>query len=135
MTESYQDDVELFMRIGGQEYPAPQSMGGATLYPDWNDKQTQLYMSLITEEYNECLEAYDAGDVIEVADALADMVWVIMGMASTLDIDFDDVWQEVKRSNMSKFVNGVAIRNPETGKIMKPDTFSEPDLQKVIFGG
>jgi NTP pyrophosphatase (non-canonical NTP hydrolase) len=131
---TYQDDVEQFMMIGGQEIPC--ELSGPHLYatPNENHDQIQLYMDLITEEYIECLEAYNAGDVVEVADALADMVWVIMGMASSLDIDFNDVWQEVKRSNMSKFVDGVAVRNPETGKIMKPPTFSEPDLKTVLFG-
>lgn len=127
----YQNDVEDFMLIGGQEYPCSQ---GCHLYedPKENDDQVQLYMDLITEEYNETLEAYRNGDIVELADGLADMVWVIMGMASSLDIDFEDVWEEVKRSNMSKFVDGVAIRNPKTGKIMKPDTFSEPDLARVL---
>ena len=129
----YQSDVEEFMNIGGQEYPAGQ---GTSLYskPKENTAQVQLYMDLITEEYEEALAAYKAGDVVELADGLADMVWVIMGMASSLDIDFEDVWEEVKRSNMSKFVDGVAMRNPSTGKIMKPPTFSEPDLNTVLFG-
>ena len=128
---TYQNEVEDFMMIGGQEYPCSQ---GTHLYadPKENDDQVQLYMDLITEEYIETLTAYNNGDVVELADGLADMVWVIMGMASSLDIDFDDVWDEVYRSNMSKFVDGVAIRNPETGKIMKPDTFSEPDLKTVL---
>ena len=127
----YQSDVETFMNIGGQEYPAGQ---GTHLYskPEENEDQIQLYLDLITEEYEETLAAYKAGDVVELADGLADMVWVIMGMASSLDIEFEDVWEEVRRSNMSKFVDGVAIRNPDTGKIMKPDTFSEPDLKTVL---
>lgn len=127
----YQNDVEEFMNIGGQEYPAGQ---GTHLYskPEENEDQVQLYMDLITEEYEETLAAYKAGDVVELADGLADMVWVIMGMASSLDIDFENVWEEVRRSNMSKFVDGVAIRNPDTGKIMKPESFSEPDLKTVL---
>lgn len=127
----YQNNVEEFMYIGGQEYPCSQ---GTHLYkdPKENDAQVRLYMDLITEEYNETLDAYNNGDIVELADGLADMVWVIMGMASSLDIDFEAVWEEVSRSNMSKFVDGVAIRNPETGKIMKPDTFSEPDLATVL---
>lgn len=128
---SYQEDVEKFMMIGGHEVPSSQ---GLSLYenPKDNDDQVQLYMDLIAEEYDETLDAYRNADIVEVADGLADMVWVIMGMASSLDIDFEAVWEEVKRSNMSKFVDGVAIRNPETGKIMKPDTFSEPDLASVL---
>ena len=131
---NYQADVEEFMVIGGQEVSTLQCIGEPTVFedPSTNDPQIRLYMDLITEEYNETLDAYKAGDIVEVADGLADMVWVIMGMASSLDIDFEDVWNEVKRSNMSKFVDGVAMKNPKTGKIMKPDTFSEPDLATVL---
>jgi predicted HAD superfamily Cof-like phosphohydrolase len=127
----YQNDVEEFMAIGGQEFPTQQ---GCRLHPDMkdNDPQIQLYMDLICEEYLETLHAYKNGNVIELADGLADMVWVIMGMASTMDIEFEEIWEEVRRSNMSKFVDGIAIRNPDTGKIMKPPTFSEPDLKTVL---
>ena len=128
---SYQEDVNVFMTIGGQPFPSQRC--SLEENPELNSDQVRLYMNLITEEYNETLAAYNAGDVIEVADGIADMVWVIMGMASSLGIDFDAVWKEVKRSNMSKFINGVAIRNPTTGKIMKPLTFSEPDLEKVLY--
>lgn len=133
---SYQDDVEVFMEIGGQEYPSPQCMGVPYLsdIPDENDDQIKLYMDLIEEEHTELRDAYKVGDTVEVADALADMVWVIMGLASTMDIDFQEIWEEVKRSNMSKFVDGVAMKNPDTGKIMKPPTFSEPDLAPILFG-
>jgi predicted HAD superfamily Cof-like phosphohydrolase len=89
-------------------------------------------MDLITEEYEELKEAYEQQDVVEVADALADMVWVIMGMASTLGMDFNDIWEEVKRSNMSKFTNNIIIRDGKTGKILKPSTFSEPDLAPIL---
>lgn len=53
------------------------------------------------------------------------------GMASTLDIDFDDVWNEVKASNMSKFVNGKVVKD-KNGKIMKPDGYFRPDIAKVL---
>jgi len=119
----YQKDVEDFMVIGGHEVPDHSGM---------ESDQANLYMDLIEEEFWETKQAFLQGDLVEVADGLADMVWVIMGLASTLDMDFNDIWKEVKRSNMSKFPDGVAIRNPETGKIMKPDTFSEPDLASVL---
>ena len=118
----YQTDVENFMSAGEQDFPD---------FMGLESGQANLYMNLITEEYNETLEAFRDRDIVEVADGLADMVWVIMGMASTLDIPFDDVWNEVKASNMSKFVDGKVIKNAD-GKIMKPDTFFEPDLAKVL---
>tara|TARA_R110000850_G_scaffold459_6_gene2849 strand:- start:448 stop:840 length:393 start_codon:yes stop_codon:yes gene_type:complete len=127
----YQDDVELFMKQGLQDYPVVSCLDVPTITSDV-DPQIELYMDLITEEYHELQEAYKEQDVVEVADALADMVWVIMGMASTLGMDFNDIWEEVKRSNMSKFTNNIIIRDGKTGKILKPSTFSEPDLAPIL---
>ena len=119
---SYQKDVENFMTAGEQPVKTELSLKG--------DQQT-LYMNLITEEYNETLEAFENNDLIEVADGLADMVWVIMGMCSSCSIYFNTVWQEVRASNMSKFVDGRAIKN-EAGKIMKPETYFKPNIKKVL---
>ena len=119
---NYQEDVENFMLAGEQDFPDFMGLESA---------QANLYMNLITEEFTETLEAFSNQDLVEVADGLADMVWVIMGMASTLDIPFDAVWNEVKASNMSKFVDGKVIKD-ENGKIRKPDSFFEPDLAKVL---
>lgn len=119
---SYQKDVEDFMTAGDQPIKKELSLKG---------EQQNLYMNLITEEYRETIEAFDNNDLIEVADGLADMVWVIMGMCSSCGIDFNKVWEEVKASNMSKFVEGKAIKN-EAGKIMKPETYFKPDLKKVL---
>ena len=119
---SYQKDVEDFMTAGDQPIKKELSLKG---------EQQNLYMNLITEEYRETIEAFDNNDLIEVADGLADLVWVIMGMCSSCGIDFNKVWEEVKASNMSKFTEGKAIKN-EAGKIMKPETYFKPDLKKVL---
>ena len=115
----YQIDVKKFMDACDQ----PSNEG-------WGDQAT-LYMNLITEEYEETLCAFIDKDIVEVADGLADMVWVIMGMANTIGIPFDDVWAQVRESNMSKCVDGKVIKN-EAGKVMKPDTFFEPDIARVL---
>ena len=119
---SYQNDVALFMKSGEQGVRSDLSLEG---------DQASLYMDLITEEYQETLYAFENSDLIEVADGLADMVWVIMGMCNSCGIDFDSVWQEVKASNMSKFPDGKAIKN-EHGKIMKPDSYFKPNIKKVL---
>lgn len=118
----YQDEVEEFMIAGDQDVP---DFGGL------ESKQAKLYMDLISEEYNETLQAFKDKDIVEVADGLVDMVWVIMGMASTLDIPFDEVWNEVKASNMSKFVDGKAIKD-ENGKIMKPEGYFRPNIKMLL---
>ena len=119
---SYQNDVALFMKSGEQGVRSELSLEG---------DQASLYMDLITEEYQETLSAFESSDLIEVAAGRADMVWVIMGMCNSCGIDFDSVWQEVKASNMSKFPNGKAIKN-EHGKIMKPDSYFKPNIEKVL---
>tara|TARA_B110000908_G_C9842285_1_gene266184 strand:+ start:150 stop:527 length:378 start_codon:yes stop_codon:yes gene_type:complete len=119
----YQDDVERFMLQGEQSYPD---------FMGIQSDQAKLYMNLITEEYNETWQAFNVDkDIVEVADGLADMVWVIMGMASTLDIPFDKVWNEVKASNMSKFVDGKVVKD-ENGKIMKPDGYFRPNIGDIL---
>ena len=119
---SYQKDVAAFMTAGEQNISGRLSLEG---------DQANLYMNLISEEYQETLAAFKSNDMIEVADGLADMVWVIMGMCNSCGIDFDSVWQEVKASNMSKFPGGKAIKN-EHGKIMKPDSYFKPNIKKVL---
>ena len=98
---SYQKDVEDFMSAGDQLINKELSLQG---------DQQKLYMNLITEEYKETLEAFENNDLVEVADGLADMVWVIMGMCSSCGIEFNKVWEEVRSSNMSKFVDGKLFR-------------------------
>ena len=120
MSGFYQEQVEQFMYQGEQKFPQ-----------DIKSDMADLYMSLITEEYNETLEAFHKQDIVEVADGLADMVWVIMGMAAVLDIPFDAVWEEVRASNMSKFVDGKVIKD-ENGKIQKPDSYFRPNIQMVL---
>ena len=119
---NYQKDVSNFMILGEQKIASDLNL---------KNEQTQLYMSLIKEEFEETLKAYNEEDLVEVADGLADMVWVIMGMCNSVGIDFDKIWEEVKASNMSKFVDGKFIKN-DAGKIMKPETYFKPNIRKAL---
>tara|TARA_B100000989_G_scaffold1352_1_gene876 strand:+ start:925 stop:1272 length:348 start_codon:yes stop_codon:yes gene_type:complete len=96
-----------------------------------DNDEAKLYMKLISEEYNETLDAFNKSDLVELADGLADMVWVIMGMCNSCGIQFDNIWKEVRASNMSKFVDGKAIKN-EYGKIMKPKTYFKPNIKNAL---
>jgi predicted HAD superfamily Cof-like phosphohydrolase len=119
---NYQKDVSNFMILGEQEIASDLNL---------KNEQAQLYMNLIKEEFEETLKAFDEEDLVEVADGLADMVWVIMGMCNSVGIDFDKIWAEVKSSNMSKFVDGKFIKN-DVGKIMKPETYFKPNIKKAL---
>lgn len=94
--------------------------------------QARLYMKLVIEEYTELCNAFEALDLVEIADACADLKWVIEGLEHSLRIPQQAVWNEVNRSNRSKFVNGQLIKDPMTGKVLKPDTYSPPDLKTIL---
>ena len=119
---NYQKDVSDFMILGEQKISSDLNL---------KNEQAQLYMNLIKEEFEETIKAFYDEDLVEVADGLADMVWVIMGMCNSVGIDFDKVWKEVKSSNMSRFVDGKFIKN-EAGKIMKPETYFKPNIKKAL---
>ena len=119
---NYQKDVSNFMILGEQKIASDLNL---------KNEQSKLYMNLIEEEFEETAKAFNEDDLVEVADGLADMVWVIMGMCNSVGIDFDNIWEEVRDSNMSKFVDGKSIKN-EAGKIMKPETYFKPNIRKAL---
>jgi len=94
--------------------------------------QSKLYMKLVAEEFNELLEAYLEQDLVEIADATADLKWVIEGLEHTLNIPQQEVWNEVSRSNLSKISSSGKVLKREDGKVQKPDTFSPPDIKSII---
>ena len=92
-------------------------------------KEQKLRHSLIQEERDELALAFFTNDIIEVADALGDLLYVVYGAAITCGIDLGKVFMEIHRSNMTK-VGGV---QNEAGKLIKPDTYSPPELAKILF--
>ena len=94
--------------------------------------QSDLYLALIREEFDELFEAYINRDLIEVADACADLKWVIEGLEHTLNIPQQKIWDEVARSNLSKISPTGKVLKRADGKVMKPDTYSPPDLQQFF---
>ena len=98
----------------------------------FDEDQAKLYMDLVTEEYEETRDAFKEKDIVGVADGVADMVWVIMGLCSTLGIDFYRVWNAVYDSNMSKLEEGKIVKDPESGKILKPDTYFPPKIREAL---
>ena len=96
-----------------------------------NDEERTLRKKLLSEEYAEyCLGEYN-NDLVEIADALADMIYIICGTAVSYGIPLDKVFEEVHNSNMAKFVDGKVLRR-EDGKILKPEGWRPPDIQKFI---
>ena len=118
------DKVGIFMKTFGQEIKDNPSLS--------TDKINKLRISLIKEELHELTEAMNNNDLLEVADALTDLLYVTYGAGHAFGIDLDKCFEEVQNSNMSKLDNdGKPIFN-ELGKVMKGPKYFKPDLNKFI---
>lgn len=92
----------------------------------------QLRVDLVQEEVGEFIAASEQGDLVGIADALADIVYVVYGTALTYGIDLDAVLREVHRSNMSKLdSDGKPVLRAD-GKVLKSDRYSPPDIASVL---
>jgi predicted HAD superfamily Cof-like phosphohydrolase len=97
-----------------------------------SDKINKLRIDLIKEELDELKEAMDNNDLLEVADALTDILYVTYGAGHAFGIDLDKCFDEVQNSNMSKLgENDEPIYN-ESGKVMKGPNYFKPDLSKFV---
>ena len=116
--------VKTFMETFGQEVKTKPSFS--------TDKINNLRYDLIKEELEELKEAMENKDLLEVADALTDILYVTYGAGHAFGIDLDKCFAEVQNSNMSKLdENGKPIYN-ESGKVMKGPKYFKPDLTKFI---
>ena len=91
-----------------------------------------LSISLIAEEFNELIHAVAQQDPVEVADALADLLYVVNGAGLRFGIDLEPIFWEVHRSNMSKLPTNGIMQYREDGKVIKPETYSRPNLAPII---
>ena len=116
--------VKTFMEIFGQEVKTKPSFS--------TDKINGLRYDLIKEELEELKEAMENKDLLEVADALTDILYVTYGAGHAFGIDLDKCFEEVQNSNMSKLgEDGKPIYN-EFGKVMKGSKYFKPDLTKFV---
>ena len=116
--------VGTFMKTFGQEVKTKPSFS--------SDKINKLRIDLIKEELQELQEAMKNNDLLEVADALTDILYVTYGAGHAFGIDLDKCFNEVQNSNMSKLgENGEPIYN-ESGKVMKGPNYFKPDLSKFV---
>ena len=101
--------------------------------PDWPaDTSIALRISLLDEELDELRDAIAELDIVGVADALGDILYVAYGAGHTFGIDLDRVFAEIHRSNMSKLgSDGKPIRRDD-GKVLKGPNYSPPDLQFIV---
>ena len=116
--------VGIFMKTFGQDVKNKPSFS--------TDKINKLRIDLIKEELNELTEAMKNKDLLEVADALTDILYDTYGAGHAFGIDLDKCFEEVQNSNMSKLgEDGKPIYN-DAGKVMKGPKYFKPDLSKFI---
>jgi len=116
--------VKMFMQTFGQEVKLKPSFS--------TEKINRLRYNLIKEELEELKQAIDNKDLLEVADALTDILYVTYGTGHAFGIDLDSCFKEVQNSNMSKLgEDGKPIFN-DAGKVMKGPKYYKPDLSKFV---
>ena len=117
--------VGTFMKTFGQEVKSKPSFS--------TDKINKLRLDLIKEELDELKEAMDNKDLLEVADALTDILYVTYGAGHAFGINLDKCFEEVQNSNISKLdENGKPIYN-NAGKVMKGPNYFKPNLSKFVY--
>ena len=118
------DKVGTFMKTFGQEVKDKPSLS--------TKKINNLRVSLIEEEFKELKDAIKNNDLLEVADALTDILYVTYGAGHAFGINLDECFNEVQNSNMSKLgLDGRPIFN-EKGKVMKGPNYFKPNLSKFV---
>lgn len=119
-------DVLKFMRIGH-----PENIRDTPGIP--LARTRVLCRNLIDGEVNkELLIAIKDGDIVEIADGIADSIYVLVYTAHCYGIPLERVWDEVQRTNMAKFPDGVVLRREGDGKIMKPEGWEPPDIKDIL---
>ena len=118
------EKVKTFMKTFGQEVKGESSFS--------SDKINELRFNLIKEELEELRIAIDTKNLVEVADALTDILYVTYGAGHAFGINLDKCFNEVQQSNMSKLDDhGKPIYN-DSGKVMKGPKYFKPDLSKFV---
>ena len=115
-----QTKIKTFMTTMGQPTPTCPHVPGLEVQ--------NLRLSLITEELEELVEGFANEDIVEIADAITDLLYVVKGAAIDCGLDLEPLFEEVHRSNMTKI--GSKFRSD--GKIMKSASFEEPKLLEII---
>jgi predicted HAD superfamily Cof-like phosphohydrolase len=96
-------------------------------------QRRSLRMSLLREEFTEYEEAEAQNDLVEIADALGDIVYIVMGTALEYGLPLDEIFNEIHRSNLSKLCpeTGKPLYR-EDGKVMKSSAFTPPDIETIL---
>ena len=117
---------EIFELMASWHQPTP------TEPTELSPERYALRHRLIAEEFLEFSEAYQNGDFVEMADAVIDMLVVVIGTGVEMGIPIGKMWDEVHRSNLTKIDPEKGVVFDRGGKVMKPDCYEAPDLVQFI---
>ena len=144
------DDVAAFQKA--YEAPCHPSRAIARASRDMPPSRVALRLGLVFEEFIELAKAHGVStqtledqyagyvnitpptlkDIPEIADAIGDSIYVLVGMALEYGIPLDHVWQEIQDSNMKKFPGGKVLRRESDGKVLKPEGWEPPDIEGAL---
>lgn len=119
------EDVVQFMLAGH-----PENIVSSPTIPLANVRE--LCQTLLRGELLELSTAIVNDDLNEIADGIGDSIFVLLYMAHCYGLPIGAIWDEIVRTNMTKFVDGVAVRDPHTNKILKPESWMPPDIEAIL---
>jgi len=120
----YVDDIKHMMRSFKQD--VPNSPG----FPDIDTRNLRL--DLIAEEFEELKQASFHKDLAGYFDGIVDLLVVVIGAGVAHGLPLDEGWVEILRSNMSKIPLDGVLKKRADGKVLKPDTYFKPELQRIL---
>lgn len=124
MDNAFQDVVDFHDKF------SPHTIADKPGIPDDNGKMMEFRISLLEEEFKELTDAMRAGDLVGIADACADLKYVILGTEVVYGIPSGAIWDEVHASNMSKDINREG--NYTGGKAVKGPNYFKPDIERIL---
>jgi NTP pyrophosphatase (non-canonical NTP hydrolase) len=125
--KSYFEDVVLWHK--GMKQPVRRNI--ATLVDNAEQQSRDMGKTLVTEEYNELIDALQRNHYPDIADGAADLIWVVCGLMARYGINLDLMWEEVRRANWAKL--GGPVR--EDGKLLKPEGWQPPNTHNACVTG
>ena len=123
-------NISNFEKVGDFMEAFNQEVLYVPTLPDFN--LAALRLDLIDEEVQELRDGLGKDSLLEIADALTDILYVVYGAGHAFGIDLDDCFNEVHRSNMTKLGEDGRPMYRDDGKVMKGPNYEEPDLEQFV---
>lgn len=127
MSQNWTEDIKQMMQAYEQDVPT------VPAFP--SDAVQQFRLELINEELSELYQAALREDLTAYLDGIIDLLVVVIGAGVAHGLPIEKGWEEVLRSNLSKIPTDGKLVKRKDGKILKPDTYSAPNLHEVLKDG